>query len=1211
MPLFTLDGTNVGEVQHQISVAWGRTEDPHMLVLPGWVMGRKLDLLVDSGASHSYLDEELTREAKLPVNFKTTADVVTLANGSTQPSGGILPDLPLRFPSLLDHQTFHVTNLHGYDGILGKDWLSRVNPDINWKTHEVHVRKEGKRHTLKPRSRSAQIAPEIKHLVLTNAELKRALREGAPMALCAVKEVDPPKNEGKPALDMSPLITEFMDVFPDELPAGPQLDRPVQHPIDLEPGHAAPYKGIYRMSEAELSELRKQLDELLEKGFIKPSASPYGSPILFVKKKDGSMRMCVDYRALNKLTIKNRYPLPRIDDLLDRLHGAKFFSKIDLASGYHQIPIKPEDTHKTAFRTRYGHYEFLVLPFGLCNAPATFQRMMNDIFRDHLDRFVLVYLDDILIFSKTAEEHERHVRTVLELLRKHKLYAKMKKCEFGRTGVEFLGHVVSSEGIATDPHKIDAVKAWPVPKTLTDVRSFLGLASYYRRFVKGFSTIAAPLTRLCSDKVTPGHEVAWGEVEQAAFEQLKEALIAAPVLVAPEPDGGFILYTDASTVGVGAVLTQVQDGRPRAVAYYSRKLNGAERNYPVHEQELLSFVEATRAWRHYLHGRPFVLKTDNWANTHIQTQANLDPKRQARWMEQLQQFEFKVEHVPGAHNVVADALSRRPDYQVLGTVMLAQRDEGFETQLRAEAEADAEYQGYLQATREGRRPDMEVQDDGLLYFNPRQVNGTGVPRLYIPVGGLRGQLLAEAHDAKVAGHVGRDKTYERLTRAYFWPKISCHVHDYVRTCPKCQTNKAHNVKPIGLLHPIPIPTDPFSQWTMDLIIHLPETKAGYTAIVVFVERLTKLVHMVATTTKVTARELAQIFFNTVFKHHGMPKVIISDRDTKFTSDFWRALFELTGTRLAMSTASHPQTDGQTERANRTIEEMLRMYISPFHDDWDQHLTAVEFAVNDSVSASTGQSPFYLAYGHHPRTPLSMVRDPQGDAPPAVLPDRQWTDAEADKVAEALAERLATAKDCLLKAQERQKRYADAGRREHEFKAGDMVTLSHEFLDKLPPAMQVAGATAKFAKRHLGPFKITEMVGELAATLELPPSWTMHPTVHVSYLLPWLESTAFPGREPPPPDPEVVDDEEHFHVEAFRNHRFFGRWKVLQYLVKWTGYSEEKNEWIPISSLREDLDPNTLARLVHQYREGRQLPDDFQEKVDTTKKTQRTARKSRR
>jgi len=412
------------------------------------------------------------------------------------------------------------------------------------------------------------------------------------------------------------------------------------------------------MSPKELEELKKQLDELLQKGLIKPSQSPFGAPVLFVKKKSGEMRLCVDYRALNEITVKNKYPLPRVEDLIDQLKGAKVFSKIDLRSGYHQIRIDEKDVEKTAFRTRYGHFEFLVLPFGLTNAPATFMDLMQQIFHENLDVFVIIYLDDILIYSKTMKEHHKHLRVVLDVLREHKLYAKLSKCHLYQDKVSFLGHVVSAEGVEMEPEKVKAIRDWPVPKTQKDIRSFLGLAGFYRRFIKNFSKISAPMTALL--KKDAHFEV--GEKQELAFKELKAAISSAPILANPDPELPFTVVTDSSGFAIGAALCQNDGTGSRPVAFMSKKLLPAEMNYPTHERELLAIVCALKEWRHYLFGNHFTVLTDHRPLQHIQNQPHLSA-RQTRWSEFLQQFDLTIEYQQGKSNVVADALSRRSDHK--------------------------------------------------------------------------------------------------------------------------------------------------------------------------------------------------------------------------------------------------------------------------------------------------------------------------------------------------------------------------------------------------------------------------------------------------------------------------------------------------------------------------------------------------------------------
>ncbi|KAJ0752693.1 putative nucleotidyltransferase, Ribonuclease H [Helianthus annuus] len=392
------------------------------------------------------------------------------------------------------------------------------------------------------------------------------------------------------------------------------------------------------MAPMELKELKEQLQELLDLGFIRPSVSPWGAPVLFVKKKDGSMHLCIDYRELNKITIRNQYPLPRIDDLFDQLQGAQFFSKIDLRSGYHQLKVKNDDVPKTAFRTRYGHYEFLVMPFGLTNAPAVFMDLMNRVFHQFLDKFVIVFIDDILVYSKSREEHEAHLHVVLGTLRHEKLYAKFSKCDFWLSQLSFLGHVISAEGIMVDPTKVEAITKWPRPTSVTEIRSFLGLAGYYRRFVERFSLIALPLTKL----LRKGVKYSWNEEQEKSFEELKKRLVSSPILALPSGSGGYQVYSDASKKGLGCVLMQ----HGKVIAYASRHLKPYEVNYPTHDLELAAVVFALKIWRHYLYGESCDIFTDHKSLKYIFTQKELN-MRQRRWLEILKDYDANIQYHPG------------------------------------------------------------------------------------------------------------------------------------------------------------------------------------------------------------------------------------------------------------------------------------------------------------------------------------------------------------------------------------------------------------------------------------------------------------------------------------------------------------------------------------------------------------------------------------
>ena len=453
-------------------------------------------------------------------------------------------------------------------------------------------------------------------------------------------------------LESVPIVRDFSDVFPDELPGLPQV-REMDFQIEVLPGTAPLSKAPYRMAPAELSELKSQLQGLLDLGFIRPSVSPWGAPVLFVRKKDGSMRLCIDYRELNRVTVKNKYPLPRIDDLFDQLRGATIFSKIDLRSGYHQLRIREDDIPKTAFRTRYGHYEFVVMSFGLTNAPAVFMDLMQTVFRRFIDSFVIVFIDDILIYSETEELHAIHLEKVLTVLREQKLYAKFSKCEFWLREVAFLGHVVSSKGVMVDPSKVEAVSSWPRPTSVTEIRSFLGLAGYYRRFVQDFSKIASALTRLTKK----GVDFVWSEECEKSFEELKERLITAPVLVSPDSSGGLTVYTDASMRGLGCVLMQ----HGKVIAYASRQLKEHEKKYPTHDMELAAVVHALKIWRHYLYGEKILIFTDHKSLKYFFTQKELN-MRQRQWLELVKDYDCDIQYHPGKANVVADALSRKSSH---------------------------------------------------------------------------------------------------------------------------------------------------------------------------------------------------------------------------------------------------------------------------------------------------------------------------------------------------------------------------------------------------------------------------------------------------------------------------------------------------------------------------------------------------------------------
>ena len=538
-------------------------------------------VLFDSGADKSFISTTFASLLKLTPTALDNTYEIELANGRLVGTNSIIRGCTLT----LLNQPFNIDlmpiELGSFDVIIGMDWLSKHHARIICDEKVVHIPFEGETLVIRGNQSNTRLS------IISCLKTMKYIEKGCHAFLAHVTEK---KTEEKQLGDV-PVVREFPEVFPEELPGLPPV-RQVEFHIDLVPGAAPVARAPYRLAPSEMQELSNQLQELLDRGFIRPSSSPWGAPVLFVKKKDGSFRMCIDYRELNKLTVKNRYPLPRIDDLFDQLQGSSVYSKIDLRSGYHQLRVREEDIPKTAFRTRYGHYEFQVMPFGLTNAPAVFMDLMNRVCKPYLDKFVIVFIDDILIYSRSEEEHAGHLRTILGLLKKEQLYAKFSKCDFWIHTVQFLGHMIDRNGIHVDPSKIEAVKNWPTPTTPTEVRQFLGLAGYYRRFIEGFSKIAKSLTELTQKN----KKYVWGENQEKAFQLLKQKLCEAPILALPEGNDDFVVYCDASHQGLGAVLMQ----KEKVIAYASRQLKTHEENYTTHDLELGAVVFALKIWRHYL-----------------------------------------------------------------------------------------------------------------------------------------------------------------------------------------------------------------------------------------------------------------------------------------------------------------------------------------------------------------------------------------------------------------------------------------------------------------------------------------------------------------------------------------------------------------------------------------------------------------------------------
>lgn len=1025
-----------------------------------------------------------------------------------------------------------VAPIVGQAVILGIDFLKRFGIKLDFaeetiKTetgHLLHKRKEAQSAT----TQEIQSRQLLRILQKDKAsEIFTVLVRGRQKAQIASVQVNRLEQEMK---------REFPSVFRDKPPDHLPPHRKVDHEILIIPGSRPPARRYYKMTQQEMKELRKVIDDLLSRGFIRPSTSPFAAPVLFVKKPDGTLRFCCDYRALNNATVKNRYPIPDMMELLDRLKNAKYFTKFDLVSGYHQLRIKKGDEEKTAFTTRYGAYEWLVLPFGLCNAPASFQRLMNDTLRDFIDRFVIVYLDDILIYSTTWEEHQDHVHRVCERLRKQNLQCKPSKCMFGQEAVEFVGHVISHNTVSMDPKKLEAVKDWPQPKNIKELRSFLGFCNFYRRFVKNYARIAEPLSDLLRNG---GKDFKWAAQQEEAFERLKAIMTSEQVLAIVDPSKPFTLHTDASDTCVGAVLSQ--EGRPNA--FLSYKLKGAELNYDVREKEMLGLIIALKKWRHYLLDADVTAYTDHQSLVYIKKQER-PSRRIMRWLDFLEEFStLVIVYVQGKSNVVADALSRIASISKSSVTLT-------ETQTWPSEYHNDDFFAPM-AVEFDMNPDKEIQkralkfvrQDDLIYEVSKNRRRLCVPKERIPT------LLRDAHDSVTSGHLQNWKTGKRLTPYYYWPAMAATIREYCQSCTKCQRAKAVNKKLQGLLKPLPIPTRRWESISMDFVTGLPPSgKERFDAILVIVDRLTKRCHLIPTHKKVTARETAELVLRDIVRLHGVPGSIVSDRDTRFVSKFWRALWEMLDTKLDMSTAHHPQTDGQTERENRTLVEALRCYLNTRADKWDTRLPMVEFAINSAVHSSTKTTPFEADLGYIPNTPLTLLAGTSDSGNPS-------TDEFLKK--QALIIRLV--QENLVKAAADMKKYYDRHRRPAEsYEPGDYVLVHRSAL--IPPEEQKKfDKTAKLAPLYFGPFKVESRKGENKYQLQLPAKSKAHPVINVMYLR-YFHKRA--NEDPPLP---IIHEEEELYVidKILAKRKRAGR---VQYRIRWKGYSRDEDTWEPLQNL---------------------------------------------
>jgi len=1079
--------------------------------------------LIDCGADGVFMHKKFASKNKISLKALETPIICRNVDGTLNREGNIthMASMEISIQGRTHMQGFLITGIGENDIILGMAWLTEQNPCINWKEQTINWS-----WWMETPEQTYQ-----RWIKATKTE---------------EKEVNPKDKVPKE-------FHEFLSVFSEEAASRMPKRKVWDHKIEIKEGFSPKSTGIYKLTPEEDAATQEFIKENLEKGYIRPSKSPMASPFFFVPKKDGKKRPCQDYRYINQWTVKNAYPLPLIDEIMDKLQGKKIFTKFDVRWGYNNVRIAEGDEWKAAFKTKHGLFEPTVMFFGLCNSPATFQNMMDHIFAEEIERGIcIIYMDDILILAENEQELTENTKRILKKLKENDLYLKPEKCEFVKTEVEYLGMVVRPEQIAMDDKKVQAIKDWPAPRTVKEVRSFLGLGNFYRKFIRKYSDTAKPLNDLLK-KDRPTFE--WTEEAANAFEELKRKFCEEPVLKMPDPTRPFQIEADASKFAIGAVLTQLDsNGNRHPVAFLSKTFSPTERRYEIHDRELMGIIKSLQEWRHYIQGSSFTttVLSDHKNLTYFRKPQKLND-RQARWSLILSEYDIELLHTPGEKMIQSDAISRRSDLNP--TIDENHKPETMLTHDLFVRFIDLELQERITGSKEVESDVLKALEtikaseiDGDLdeWTMEETENGKSIffkGRQYIPDElELRREIIKRFHDAVTAGHPGELETYNLVRESYWWPGLKTFVKNYVQGCFECQQFKINRRPTKPTLQPIAgsKTTEPFKQISMDFITDLPPVD-GCDAIMSVVDHgLTKGIILIPTKKAISAEETAMLFLENVHKRFGLPDSIISDRGPQFSAGFFQELFKRLGVKSNLTTAFHPQSDGTTERYNQEIETYLSIYCLLNPESWKDKMATLEFAHNSKRHADRIRTPFELMYGYTPRgMPTTMFSNK--------FPNVQvkLEQLQKDRVEAQAAHELARV------------RMADRHRQMNpRFRKGDKVWLEAKNLN-LP-------YTKKISSKREGPFVITEVMGPVNYKLKLTPRWKIHNVFHASLLSPYKETpTHGTGMLNPPPD--LIDGHEEYEVEAIMKHKRSGNGYL--YLTRWKNYLSESDSWEPAASFK--------------------------------------------
>lgn len=820
-----------------------------------------------------------------------------------------------------------------------------------------------------------------------------------------------------------------------------------EHVIRLTKGCDAPIKQrYYPVSPALQQQIDQELDQMLEAGVVEPSKSAWSSPILLVKKKDGTFRFCVDFRRLNKVTERDAYPLPYVSDTLDKLRNAKYLSSLDIKSAYWQIPMSPECKPYTAFTIpRRGLFQFCRMPFGLTNAPATWQRLIDKVIGGDLEPYVFVYLDDIIIVTPTFDLHMEVLLEVLRRITDAGLKLSREKCNFCRSELKYLGYVVDEDGLHVDPEKVKAMLAISAPRNVKEVRSFLGVISWYRRFVVNFSTLVAPLTNL----LKKNRKFLWDSACDEAFQEARQKLVSAPILSCPDYSLPFVVQTDASDFGIGAVLTQQQEGGERVICYLSRSLSKQERKYTVTEKECLAVLWAVEKLRPYIEGSHFTVITDHHSLVWLQ---NLkDPTgRLARWAVRLQQYDFEIIHRRGKDHVVPDCLSR--SVPVVDSVDEVASDKWY-ARMKKSVEKNSE-----------KFSDWRIQGDKLFKYTrvsfPPLAEDSDYWKLVVPKEDRKETIRAN-HDEPTSGHAGIRRTYDRLKQNFYWPKMLCDVKAYVKRCKVCQSVKPELKRPAGVMETRREVTAPWQLIAVDLIGPLPRSSSGYQYILSVVDYFSKFT-LFFPLRSATAKSVMQHLEDQVFLLFGAPRWLVCDNGPQFKSKEFQSLVASYGVRIVYNAHYHPQAD-PVERYNQTVETMLRAYVTENHRLWDKVLSKVACAIRTSTHEVTRFTPYFVNFGRE----MTLKGGDQE------VPRDGFQVSGRDKIQDREKAFLDLQRDITLKikkASDVSKRRYDLRRRDVRYSLNDLVWRKNYVLSDASKYF-----SAKLAPKYVGPFRISRKI----------------------------------------------------------------------------------------------------------------------------------------